>query len=112
MKLKTIKSRITFHALRQRGVPARTDLFRVVFLEQTGFEVAFAMPKTLGNAVKRNKLKRQMKEAIKAIDPPPQAGAYLFKPYQPAMTSSYAEISADLGKLLKKVQLSPNISRK
>lgn len=104
MKLKTIKSREIFSALRQSGKSARNESFRIVFLEGVEFQVGFVMPKALGNAVKRNKLRRRMTEAIKVLNTkmPFKIGAYLFKPFGVAIEMNYIDVQKKIDDLMIK----------
>jgi ribonuclease P protein component len=45
--------------------------------EQISVEVAYAISRKVGNAVVRNKIRRQLRSIIDDLKPPPRAGLYL-----------------------------------
>ncbi len=104
MRIQTIKSRLIFQDLRKHGHSVYAGPFRVTVLSGHSLQIGFAMPKTLGIAVRRNKLRRQMTEAVNEIHQQqalPEA-AYLFRAKMPATKISYSEIVSCLNGLLEK----------
>ena len=106
-KIDTLSGRLPFEDLRHRGTTITvpdSDNVRMVFLDDRALKVAFALHRSLGNAVKRNKIRRQMKAALAEINENMQIepGAYLFKVKKNAMTCSYSELMDNLIQLLEK----------
>ena len=71
LKLQTIKNRSTFVQIRNKGNFIQGKYFNVQFLEDPSLNgiiaVGFIATKKMGNAVKRNKAKRLMKELAKKV---------------------------------------------
>ncbi len=72
---------------------------RVVFVEHPGqgsCAVAFAISKKVGNAVVRNRIRRQLRAAIDGLSPAPHPGLYLIKCAKGTGQLSYDEIQQHL----------------
>ena len=69
--LKTIKSRTTFIMIKNKGNFIKGKCFNIVFLKKESLEnlifVGYISTKKLGNAVKRNKAKRIMRELARKV---------------------------------------------
>lgn len=69
--------------------------------ENTHFRFAISVPKKYGNAVKRNKIKRQVREIVSKIDIFPHVDIFVVvKPN--ANTLEFNEIKMTITKLIKK----------
>ena len=77
-----IRSRHTFEALRRTRSRGRSGPLTVAFVAQTtwsGCEVAYAINRQVGNAVTRNRLRRQLRSILAGQAPTLPAGAYLVR---------------------------------
>jgi ribonuclease P protein component len=105
MPLGRVRSRSSFTALRQHGRRARSGALRVVFVPVTstddadGPRVAFAISRSVGGAVVRNRIRRRLRAACADLRPIP--GLYLLTATPAAATCGYAELRADLAKALQ-----------
>ena len=72
---------------------------------QENVQVAFALSKKMGNAAKRNLLRRRLKEAIRSLDKQCQTkpGMYLFRANQEAFSASYQELEASVQGIFSKI---------
>jgi ribonuclease P protein component len=70
--------------------------------------LAFAVPKKVGNAVERNRLRRRFRAAWLTLSRDPEAalpsGAYLLSARSDALTSSFEELTMDLRHLLLRLE--------
>jgi len=73
LKINTIKKRSTFIFVKNKGRFVRSNNFNVQILNdmnlQDEIEVGYTVTKRLGNAVKRNKAKRLMRELTRKVLP-------------------------------------------
>ncbi len=106
-----LKSKEAFEKLFREGKSLKHYPVRLVYTEwssdsPTGFQVGFSVPKRrFKNAVDRNRLKRQMREAYRLAQPniltkPKQPWALLFI-YLPAEKLDYNTIESAIQKCLK-----------
>jgi ribonuclease P protein component len=98
MPIGRIRTRSTFSALRQHGRRARSGALRVTHVPDPlsdEVRVAYAIPRTVGTAVVRNRLRRRLRAACAELAPP--SGAYLVSVSTGAAACTYAELRADLG---------------
>ena len=101
MPIGRIRTRSTFTTLRQHGRRARSGALRVTYVpDPTSGEarVAFAIPRAVGTAVVRNRLRRRLRAACAELSPP--AGDYLLTVSTSAVTSTYADLRGDLAAAL------------
>ena len=70
--------------------------------------LAFAVPRKVGNAVERNRLRRRLRAAFQALTGDPGAalpsGAYLLSARSDALTSSFEELTMDVRQLLLRLE--------
>ena len=71
LKINTIKKRSTFIFVKEKGRFVRSNSFNVQMLKDTSLQdmikVGYTATKRLGNAVKRNKAKRLMRELTRKV---------------------------------------------
>ena len=71
LTIKTIKKRSTFNLMREKGLFVKGESMNLQFLEDKELNkntlVGYTATKKIGNAVKRNKAKRIMRELTKKI---------------------------------------------
>jgi ribonuclease P protein component len=65
-----------------------------------GPQVAFAIGRTAGTAVKRNRVRRQLREVLRKQSPDLGPGLYLVGLTRPAADSSYSDVSLSVTGLL------------
>ena len=97
-----------FQQVRQNGKFYASPLMVLAFLrnELDHSRFGFVVSKRLGNAVKRNRIKRQMREATRLQLPQIEPGVDLVViARQPIREASYQEIEQTLLYLLKKSKL-------
>ena len=65
-----LKKRKQFNYIHQNGNATSNDLMTLksVYTKSTCYKVGFSVSKKIGNAVIRNKIKRQMKEAFRKLN--------------------------------------------
>jgi ribonuclease P protein component len=94
-----ISHRTTFVALRKPAGRATIGPLRVSWLppgpEDTSAQVGYAIGKRCGTAVRRNLLRRRLREAVRRHDPVP--GAYLVIADREAGDLSFAELASTVG---------------
>jgi len=67
-----------------------------------GPQVAFAIGRTAGTAVKRNRVRRQLREVLRKHSPGLEPGLYLLGLTRPAANISYVDVSQSVVGLLGK----------
>ena len=69
-RIKTVKSKLEFEQLFNEGrsLASRGLVLYFIPTQQKGSRVAFCVGKKMGNAVKRNKIRRRLKEAFYQIE--------------------------------------------
>ena len=105
LKINTIKKRSTFIFVKEKGRLVRSNNFNVQMLNdksmQDMIKVGYTATKRLGNAVKRNKAKRLMKELTRKVLP--KYGKINFYYVLIAKTSIFETSFLELEKELKKI---------
>ncbi len=79
-RIDRIRSRETFSALRRSGRRGRSGSVTVTYLEQGSWsrpQLAFAISRKVGNAVVRNRLRRQLRASSSRLGELAPVGAYL-----------------------------------
>jgi ribonuclease P protein component len=96
--------RSSFAALSARGVRVRsTVLSAKVLVTKNPPRIGFALPTSLGNAVARNRIKRQLRAAL-SLSPLPQSSVdVVIRPSAKAMDLGYHQLMTDLQLLLLRV---------
>ena len=67
-----------------------------------GPQVAFAIGRTAGTAVKRNRVRRQLREVLRKNSPDHSPGLYLLGLTRPAADISYSDVSQSVVGLMSK----------
>ena len=67
-----------------------------------GPQVAFAIGRTAGTAVKRNRVRRQLREVLRRHSPDLRPGLYLVVLTRPAVDISYGDVLQSVTGLLSK----------
>ena len=105
LKINTIKKRSTFIFVKEKGRFVRSNSFNVQMLKDTSLQdmikVGYTATKRLGNAVKRNKAKRLMRELTRKVLP--KYGKINFYYVLIAKTSIFETSFLELEKELKKI---------
>ena len=105
LKINTIKKRSTFIFVKKKGTLVRSNNFNVQMLNDMNLQdiikVGYTATKRLGNAVKRNKAKRLMREITRKILP--KYGKINFYYVLIAKTSIFETSFLELEKELKKI---------
>lgn len=98
-----IRSRRTFEALRRTRARGRSGPLTVAFVAQTtwsGREVAYAINRQVGNAVTRNRLRRQLRSILAGQAPTLPAGAYLVRTGPDAPQLAFDELKVAMSQAL------------
>jgi len=81
-------------------------LFTAVCLEterQEGPRIGFTVPRALGNAVVRNRLKRRVREAVRRrLDRLPPRWDVVFQPRRAALEAPFEELEREMEKLFRR----------
>jgi ribonuclease P protein component len=99
-----VRDRAAFVRLRRDGVRVRTDPLWCSFVLDPDLvppQVAFAIGRTVGSAVSRNRLRRRLRAVLAASDVPP--GLYLVGARPPACEQTFADVRRTTASLLDKV---------
>lgn len=91
---------------RGRSVSDRNLTLVYVVTKTPHLKVGFSVSKKMGNSVKRNRLKRRMKEAFfSMLDAVSQKCLLVFVPREAAREAEYNDLLQSMGALLKKAGL-------
>lgn len=108
MRIGRVRTRAGFAALAARGRRARGALVRVtVVLDDPpdGVEAAYAIGRSVGPAVVRNRVRRRLRAALAELQPAP--GRYLVGVTPDAADATYAALRADLAAALERAGARP-----
>ena len=100
-----IQSRSAFVRVRAEGVHVRSGVLScTMVLDPTlsGPLVGYALSRSYGNAVRRNRLRRQLRELVKTRESQFQAGIYVFGASPRAAHTPFDRLGRDLDGLLAK----------
>ncbi len=70
--------------------------------QERNHQIAFALGRHLGTAVRRNRLRRQLRSIVMATGLP--AGLYLFRPNPSAMNMTFDQLSSTVQVLLSEIE--------
>ncbi len=99
-----VRERDAFVRLRRDGVRVRTDPLWCSFVLDPDLvppQVAFAIGRAVGSAVRRNRLRRRLRALLASRDVPP--GLYLIGARVPACEHTFVELEQAVGSLFSKV---------
>lgn len=102
--IERFRTRSEFDRLRRSGIRVRAGTLRCTYLhDPTGrpTRVAFAVPRSAGNAVRRNRFRRRARAVLVACDLPP--GWVLIRADRAAVELSSSDLSSDLHQLVVKM---------
>ena len=99
-----VRERDAFVRLRRDGVRVRTDPLWCSFVPDPNLvppQVAFAIGRAVGSAVRRNRLRRRLRAVLAACDIPP--GLYLVGARAPACEQTFAELEQTVQALVSRI---------
>ena len=101
-----IQSRSAFVRVRTEGVHVRSGVLSCTMVldpSLPGPLVGYAFPRSFGNAVRRNRLRRQLRVLVKDHETRMGAGIYVFGASPRAAATPFTKLAKDLDGLLAKV---------
>ena len=105
-----IQSRSAFARVRREGSHVRSGLLSctmVIDPSLTAPQVGYALSRSYGSAVERNRLRRQLRELVKVRADRMPAGIYVFGGSPKAKKLSFAELGQHLDRLISKMAPKP-----
>jgi ribonuclease P protein component len=103
--IERLHGRDGFARLRREGTRFRSGVVWCVMVSDPSLDgphVAFAIGRTAGTAVKRNRVRRQLREVLRRHSPDLRPGLYLIGLTRPAVNISYGDVSQSVTGLLGK----------
>lgn len=100
-----VRERDAFVRLRRDGVRVRTDPLWCSFVLDPDLvppQVAFAIGRAVGSAVRRNRLRRRLRAVLAASDVP--AGLFLIGARSPACEQTFDDLDRTVQSMLDKVR--------
>lgn len=100
-----IQSRSVFSRVRAEGVHLRSGVLSCTMVLDSTLPqplVGYALGRSYGSAVSRNRLRRQLRELVKARETLMQHGVYVFGASPRAAAASFDRLGRDLDALLAK----------
>ena len=101
-----IQSRSAFARVRREGTHVRSGLLSCTMVldpSLTAPQVGYALSRSFGSAVERNRLRRQLRELVKIRADRMPSGIYVFGGSPKAKTLTFSELGQHLDRLLKKL---------
>lgn len=100
-----IQSRSVFSRVRAEGVHLRSGVLSCTMVPDSTLPqplVGYALGRSYGSAVSRNRLRRQLRELVKTRETLMQPGVYVFGASPRAAAASFDRLGRDLDSLLTK----------
>ena len=100
-----IQSRSDFVRVRQDGVHVRSGLLSCTVLFDPALsepKVGYVLGRAFGSAVRRNRVRRQLRELVKVRESMMQPGVYVFGASPRVNGADFADLGNQLDRLLKK----------
>lgn len=100
-----IQSRDAFVRIREKGVHVRSGPLSCTMLLDSSLsepQVGYALGRSYGSAVRRNKLRRQLREVLRLREGTMKPGIYVFGASPRAHGSAFADIARHVESLLSK----------
>ena len=99
-----LTGRTSFTVLSAQGVRVRSSVLSArAVVTMNPPRVGFALPTSLGNAVTRNRIRRQLRSALSLSSLPATSVDVVIRPSKRAIGLGYQQLSDDLVELLGKV---------
>lgn len=108
LKQYMLKKNKEFAYVHRKGASCSGRYLVLVYVKnRMGLRLGFSVSKKLGSAVKRNRIKRLLRECARAnLDSMHQGYSYLFIARFSARSASYWQLLADMQSILKRAGLS------
>ncbi len=94
-----------FQFVYRRGKSVSSKNLVLIYHQNRQVKVGFSISKKVGNAVVRNKLKRQLRECVRPMLGSLKPGHYIILARNSAASASFSRLKEDLSYLLKKQNL-------
>lgn len=107
LKQYMLKKNKEFAYVHRRGASCAGRYLVLVYVKnRMGLKLGFSVSKKLGNAVKRNRIKRLLRECVRASIKNMHPGySYLFIARLSARDASYSQLLADMNTVIKRAGL-------
>ena len=100
-----IRKKGQFRYVFRRGKTIAQPLVSLSYVRAGRLQAGFSVSTKGGNAVKRNLIKRRMRECFRLQMGSLKSGYYVFTARPPAAQADYHAICRDMGRLLSRMQL-------
>ena len=94
-----------FQYVYRRGKSVASRHLVLLYVRNRQLKVGFSISKKVGNAVVRNKVKRQLRECVRPVLPKLKPGYYIIIARTSAPSASYQRLLGDFMYLIKKQNL-------
>lgn len=98
-----LRSKGQFNYAYRKGKRAGANLFSLNYAKGRGLKVGFSVSKKVGHAVTRNRVKRRLREAFRALIPLLKPGLYVFTARPESALASFEDLQIQMRKLLEKL---------